>query len=76
MRTYLELVEVLPEGSPEEPDFIRIDVTGWAEGDVEALIGLLEEHARKYGTCTIQRHFCRHEEGEACYVEVLGAVGT
>ena len=71
MRTYLELVEVLPEGSAEEPDFIRIDVTGWAEGDVEELTSLLREYANTYNSYILQRHMCRHEEGEECWVEIL-----
>jgi hypothetical protein len=32
MRTYLELIETPAEGTAVEADFIRIDITDWAEG--------------------------------------------
>jgi hypothetical protein len=71
MRIYRELFEVLPEGSAEEPDFIRVDVTEWEERDVDSAIALLREHARVYEHCTLQIHYCYHEEGGPCSVAVI-----
>jgi len=71
MRIYLELREVPPERSYEEPDFIRIDVTEWSAEDVDALIELLEEHAGRYSHAVIVQHFCRHEEQERCHAVML-----
>jgi hypothetical protein len=73
MRIYLELIEVVPEGSAEEPDFIRIDVTDWSKKDVDAAVQLLREHAKVYDRYVIQLHYCRHEEGEPCDAEVVEA---
>ena len=71
MRIYLELIELLPEGSTEEPDFIRVDVTEWPEEDVGELISILEEHAKVYEKYVLQKHVCYHEEGQACEVYVI-----
>ena len=75
MRTYLELFEVLLEGSTEEPDTIRIDVTGWSQADIDSAIALLKEHARKsYEHYVLQVHYCYHEEGKPCSVVVIESV--
>jgi hypothetical protein len=72
MRVYLELYEVLPEGSAEEADFIRIDVTEWSREDVEVAIQLLREHARlSYEHYTLQVHYCHHDESKSCSVVVV-----
>jgi hypothetical protein len=71
MRTYLELIEAQVEGAGGEADFIRIDVTGWSEADIEQAISLLKEHARTYDSYTLQRHFCRHDASEVCMAEIL-----
>jgi hypothetical protein len=70
MRLYLELIEVVPTGTVEG-DFIRIDVTGWSDEDVRLAAELLREHAKVYEHYRLQRHYCRHDEGEACEAEVL-----
>jgi predicted alpha/beta hydrolase len=71
MRIYLELIEVLPEGSPEEADFIRIDVTDWSKEDVDVAVQLLREHAKVYDHYVLQIHYCGHEEGGPCSVSVI-----
>jgi len=71
MRIYLELTEILPEGFTEEADFIRIDITNWGKEDVDTAIELLKEHARVYEHYVIQVHYCYHEEGKPCSVEVV-----
>jgi hypothetical protein len=71
MRIYLELYEILPEGSIEEADFIRIDVTEWSQSDVDTAISLLREHARVYEHYVLQVHYCYHDEGGSCSVAVI-----
>jgi hypothetical protein len=71
MRIYLELYEILPEGSAEEADFIRIDVTKWSKEDVDSAIQLLKEHARIYDHYALQMHYCFHEENKPCNVVIL-----
>jgi hypothetical protein len=71
MRTYLELSEVLLEGSIDEADFIRIDVTGWSDEDVKQAMDLLREHAKVYEHYVLQVHYCYHEEGGGCGVSVV-----
>jgi hypothetical protein len=61
----------LPEGSAEETDFIRVDVTEWSRRDVNTAIQLLREHASVYEHYVLQVHYCRHEEGEPCSVFVI-----
>jgi hypothetical protein len=71
MRIYLELFEILPESSTEEPDFIRVDVTGWSQSDINTAIQLLKEHAQIYEHYVLQIHYCRHEEGETCSTAII-----
>jgi hypothetical protein len=71
MRIYLELIEPPSERAGGETDFIRIDVTGWSAGDVEQAISLLREHARAYGSYVLQRHYCGHDSGVPCSIELL-----
>jgi hypothetical protein len=72
MRIYLELIEILPEGSAGEADFIRIDVTEWSREDIDSAIQLLREHARQsYEHYTIQLHYCHHDESKSCSVVVV-----
>jgi hypothetical protein len=72
MRVYLELFEVLPEGSTEEADFIRIDVTEWSREDVEVAIQLLREHARlSYEHYVLQVHYCYHDESKPCSIVLI-----
>jgi hypothetical protein len=72
MRIYLELFEILSEGSTEEPDFIRIDVTDWSQSDIGDAIQLLKEHAQSYDHYVIQIHYCRHDEYKSCNIVIIG----
>jgi len=71
LRVYLELIEQLNMEFSGEADFIRVDVTGWSDGDVEEALSLLKEISNSYEHYVLQKHFCRHDEGEACTVEVI-----
>jgi len=70
MRIYLELYEV----SEGESDFIRIYVTNWSDEDIEEALNLLKEHAKNYSSYVIQKHYCYHDEGGSCSVEIIEEV--
>ncbi len=73
MRRYLELFEI-SETTPEELDFIRIDITEWSSRDIEEALELLVEHAEtSYEHYTIQIHECYHEEDKPCTIVVLSS---
>jgi hypothetical protein len=71
MRTYLELIETQAEGAGGESDFIRIDVTDWSKANIEQAVSLLREHARAYRSYVLQRHYCGHDSGAPCSIEIL-----
>jgi len=71
MRVYLELIEVLPPGSAKAPNFIRIDVTGWSQEDINAAIQLLRQQAQVYQAYVLRVHHCRHDEGRPCSFTLL-----
>ena len=71
MRIYLEFIEILPEGSTEEPDLIRVDVTDYSADDLNTMVSYLMELAQYYDHCIIQKHYCYHEDGGSCYVDVV-----
>lgn len=74
MRIYLELYEIASEGSAEEPDFVRIDVTEWDKDNVDEAVRLLQQHAREsYASYTLQFHYCRHDANQPCTAVVLEA---
>jgi len=68
MRIYLEFIEILTEGSTEEPDFIRVDVTDYSADDLNAMISYFIELAQYYSNCIIQKHYCYHEDGKPCSI--------
>jgi phosphoglucomutase len=70
MRIYLELIEVAGEESAEA-DFIRVDVTGWSDSDVNSAVDLLKQQATVYEHYVLQRHYCYHDEGKSCTTETL-----
>jgi hypothetical protein len=39
--------------------------------DVEQAISLLREHARAYASYVLQRHYCGHDSGAPCSIEIL-----
>jgi len=73
---YIELFEVLPEGSAGEADFMRIDVTGWDPRDVDALISELKNYADgNYEHYVLQIHRCFHDEDpeKPCSFELIAS---
>jgi hypothetical protein len=76
MKKYLELFENLSEGTTEEADFFRIEITDWNEDDINQAISLLKSHAESsYSSFILQIHYCNHdlEPSQACSVEILQA---
>jgi len=71
MRVYLEFIEILPEETTEEPDFIRVDVTDYSTDDLNTMISYFIELAQYYDHCTIQKHYCYHDDGKPCSINVL-----
>jgi hypothetical protein len=75
LRVYVEAYEVLSPEATEEPDFIRVDVTGLSEGEVKDVINVVRELMR--GTSyTLQLHYCYHDEDPVrpCSIVVLEVV--
>ena len=69
MRIYYELFEILPEGSAEEPDFIRVDVTDYSDEEREVVMDSILSYARD--NCehyVVQIHHCYHDEGGSCII--------
>jgi hypothetical protein len=70
MRVYLEFIEILPEEGTE-PDFIRVDITDYSADDLNTMISHFIELAQYYNRCVIQKHYCYHEDGKPCSIDVL-----
>jgi hypothetical protein len=72
LRVYVEAYEVLSPEATEEPDFIRIDVTGLNEGEVRNVINVVRE-LMKGTSYTLQLHYCYHVEDpvKPCSIVVL-----
>jgi len=70
LRLYLEVIEKLSPESDIEPEFVRIDITGWTHADVQELRTLLEDLFPP-GQYVHQLHRCHHDEGRPCEVTVL-----
>jgi hypothetical protein len=72
LKLYVEAYEILPPEAVEEPDFIRVDVTGLSEGEVQNIISVVRELMS--GTSYIlQLHLCYHDEDpvKPCGIVVL-----
>jgi hypothetical protein len=75
LRVYVEAYEQLPPEATEEPDFIRVDVTGMDEAGVQDVINIVRELMS--GTSYIlQLHYCYHDEDpiKPCSITVLETV--
>jgi hypothetical protein len=72
LRVYVEAYEQLPPESAEEPDFIRIDVTGLSEREVQEVISIVRE-LMKGTSYILQLHICYHDEDpvKPCNIVVL-----
>jgi hypothetical protein len=75
LRVYVEAIETPPPEATEEPDFIRIDVTGMDEAGVQEVISIVRE-LMKDTSYILQLHYCYHDEEPVnpCYVVVLETV--
>ena len=71
MRVYLEFMEILPGESTEEPDFIRVDVTDYSADDLNTMTSYFIELSQYYSNCIIRKHYCYHEDGKPCYIEMI-----
>jgi hypothetical protein len=74
MKKYLELFEILTEGTTEEADFFRIEITDWNEDDINQAISLLKSHAESsYSSFILQIHYCNHDfdPSQPCLNEIL-----
>ena len=71
MRIYLEALEKAESNSEDtELDFIRLDATDKNEDEVLEDLKSLLNPDKSY---IIRRHYCKHEEGLPCEVEILEA---
>ncbi len=67
---FLEALEILPEGSRLQPDFIRTDITRKSSAEIAEIRTLIE--AIMLGlNYRLTKHTCYHEDGGACKVEVI-----
>ena len=71
MRIYLEAFEEAESNAEDaELDFIRLDATNKNEDEVLEDLKSLLDPDKSY---IIRKHYCRHEEGLPCEVEILEA---
>jgi hypothetical protein len=75
VRVYVEAYEVLSPEAVEEPDFIRIDVTGLSDREVQEVISIVRE-LMKGTNYILQLHYCYHDEDpiKPCGITVLEVV--
>ena len=75
MRVYVEAIETPPPEAVEEPDFIRIDVTGLSEREVQGVVSIVRE-LMKGTSYILQLHYCYHDEDptKPCSITVLEVV--
>ena len=73
MRIYLEAIEKREniEEEGEELDFIRLDATDKDEQEVLNYLKSLLDPTKHY---IIRKHYCKHDEGLPCEVEILEEV--
>ena len=72
MIVYVEAVENLPPDSVEEPDFIRVDVTGYSQAEIDEIVQVVKELME--GTdYRIYMHYCYHDEtpSKPCRIEPI-----
>ena len=67
MRYYLEAKEVVTFG--EQAEFIRADITGMAEPEVDKVKTAIKDIMSGL-TYNLTRHTCLHDEGGTCDMEV------
>jgi hypothetical protein len=75
LRVYVEAIETPPPELAEEPDFIRVDVTGMDEAGVQDVINIVRE-LMKGTNYILQLHYCYHDEDptKPCSITVLEVI--
>ena len=68
MIEYLEAVQVLPENSTEEPDAIRIELTGYSTEEQSRIVDAVKALMEDVAPYVVWKHLCRHDEGLPCTV--------
>jgi len=71
MRVYVEMFEVVSEEEIREGDFIRVDVTGKTDEEIQNTINEVLEIASRYEKVVVQIHECGHDEGKQCDTKVV-----
>lgn len=70
MRSYYEAIEILPENSMIEPDFIRIDITDMNPGERTTTLQLIKDQFADMDHI-LTLHHCNHDVHRPCTVEVI-----
>jgi hypothetical protein len=75
VRVYVEAYEQLPPEVTEEPAFVRVDVTGLSDSEVQEVISIVRE-LMKGTSYILQLHYCYHDEDpvKPCNIIVLETV--
>jgi hypothetical protein len=64
LRVYVEAIEITTDEN-ENPDFVRIDVTGKTDSEINEIIEVVKELMA--GTSfDLYIHYCRHDESGPC----------
>jgi hypothetical protein len=74
VRVYVEAIEIQAPETGEEPDFVRVDVTGLSEGEVQDVVNVVRE-LMKGTSYILQLHYCFHDEDppRPCNIVLLEA---
>ena len=62
MRLYYEALEILPEGTMEETEFIRIDITDMTDTEKENVLDAIKD-VMSGKVYRLNEHSCYHDEG-------------
>lgn len=68
MRKYLEATEIVEAN--QEAEFIRADITDKTEQETTAIRQAIED-VMKGLVYTLSKHYCYHDEGGSCRVELI-----
>ena len=70
MRLYYEATENLPVDSPEEPEFIRADITDKTDAERVVILQTIKDVMAGLDYRLIE-HSCSHDEGGACQTKEI-----
>jgi len=71
MRTYIEAQELTTEEDTTELDFIRIDLEDYIGTEEDCISDIRELMLFSSPHFIIRKHYCSHDEGESCRLEVI-----